>query len=154
MPRATASLLGAVLLVGVTMVLAAALAVVATGFAPMDPGERVLIEAAADSTTGRVTLEHAGGPPLDVDGLSVRVAVDGEPLTHQPPVPFYAAAGFNGFPTGPFNPAADQRWSAGETATFRVAKTTNAPPLKTGSELTVTLSREGQLVARTTVTVR
>lgn len=154
MPRATASLLGAVLLVGVTVVLAAALTVVATGFAPFDPGERVLIEASADSTTGRVTLTHAGGPPLDVDGLTVRVSVDGDPLTHQPPVPFYAATGFNGFPTGPFNPAADQTWSTGETATFRVASTTNHPPLTTGAELTVTFSREGRLLARATVTIR
>lgn len=153
MPRATVSLLGAVLLVGVTVLLAVVLTVAATGFAPSEPTEQVVVEATADASTGWVTLRHAGGPPLDVRELSVHVEVDGVPLAHQPPVPFYAAKGFSGFPTGPFNPSTDSTWSVGEDAAFRVAGTTNAPSLSPGVELSVSISRDGQLVARATTTV-
>lgn len=153
MPRASVSLLGAVLLVGVTVLLAVAITVAATGFAPAEPAERVVIEVAADSATGWITLEHAGGPPQDVRSLTVRVEVDDAPLDHQPPVPFHAAPGFYGFPTGPFNPSADPTWSVGETAAFRVATTTNDPPLEPGASLAVSLTRDGQLVARATTTI-
>lgn len=153
MPRATLSLLGAVLLVGVTILLAVALTVAASGFALSEPAERVVITVSADSATGWVTIEHAGGPPQDVRSLSVRVEVDDEPLAHQPPVPFYASTGFNGFPTGPFNPSTDPTWSVGEAAAFRVAKTTNDPPLEPGAVLSVSLTRNGQLVARATTAI-
>lgn len=153
MPRATVPVLGAVLLVGVTVLLAVALSVMATGFAPPEPGGNVVLEVSADGATGRVTLEHVAGPSLDVRAVTLRVEVGGEPLTHQPPVPFYAATGFNGFPTGPFNPAADPAWEAGETASFRVAGT-NDPSIVPGLTLTVTVIREGLPVARASTTVR
>ena len=153
MPRATVPVLGAVLLVGVTLVLAAAVTAVATGFGPPERAVPVVLEATAEASTGRVALEHVAGPPIDVRGVTLRVEVDGEPLAHQPPVPFYAARGFRGFPTGPFNPSADPRWTVGETAGFRVAGT-NAPPLEPGSTLVVTVTRSGAPVARATTTVR
>lgn len=153
MPRAIASVLGAVLLVGVTVLLAVALTVAVTGFAPPEPAERVVIDVSADAATGWVSLEHTGGPPIDARALSVRVEVDGEPLAHQPPVPFHAATGFKGFPTGPFNPSSDPSWSVGETAAFRVAKTTNEPSLTPGATLSVSLTRNGKLLARATAPV-
>ncbi|MDZ7702343.1 MAG: type IV pilin [Halobacteriales archaeon] len=153
MPRATVPVLGAVLLVGVTVLLAVALTVAATGFAPTAPAEPVVLEATADAVTGRVTLEHVSGPAIDVRRVELTVAVDGEPLARQPPVPFFAAAGFHGGPTGPFNQATDPAWTAGEVASFRVAST-NDPPLAPGAELSVTLTRGDRLVARATATVR
>lgn len=153
MSRALAPVLGAVLLVGVTVLLAVALTVAVSGFALPASSDPVVIEASADAATNRVTLEHVAGPALDVGALSIRVEVDGEPLTHQPPVPFYAATGFNGFPTGPFNPSTDSTWDLGETASFRVASTTNDPPLTPGAELSVTVVRDGQLVARATTRI-
>lgn len=152
MPRASVPVLGAVLLVGVTVLLVVVLTVTVTGFAPSAPAERVVIEASADSVTGRVTLEHVSGPPLDVREVTVRVEVDGEALVHQPPVPFFSAKGFYSGPTGPFNPSADPAWTVGESASFSVAST-NHPALAPGAELSVAVTREGQLVTRATTTV-
>ena len=153
MPRASVPALGAVLLVGVTLLLAVALGVAATGLGLVAPAEPVELDATADAVAGRVTLEHVSGPALDVRRIDLAVAVDGEPLAHQPPVPFFAAAGFHGGPTGPFNPAADPAWTAGESASFRIAAT-NHPALAPGAELVVTVTRRGQPVARATTTVR
>ena len=147
MPRSSVSLLGAVLLVGVTVLLVVVLTVAVTGFAPTEPAEPVVIEASADAATGRVSLEHVSGPPLDVRQVTVRVEIDGEPLVHQPPVPFNGATGFNGAPSGPFNQGADPAWVLGESASFVVAST-NDPPLVPGAEVVVTVTRDGRLVAR------
>lgn len=152
MARASVPVLGAVVLVGVTVVLAVAVGAALTGSAPAEPTEQVALSLEADATTGRVALEHLGGPPLDVRDLALRVAVDGEPLAHQPPVPFVGARGFDGAPTGPFNPATDPTWSVGETAAFRVAGT-NAPALTPGARLVVSVVRDGRLVARVTTHV-
>ncbi len=152
MSRAAVPVLGAVLLVGVTVLLAVALGAAAAGFDPSSPAEPVVLEASADAVTGRVTLEHVMGPALDVRRIDLAVKVDGEPLAHQPPVPFFAATGFHGGPTGPFNPAADPGWTVGEVASFRVAST-NHPALAPGAELTVTVTRDGRLVARASTTV-
>ncbi|NIX23262.1 MAG: type IV pilin, partial [Actinobacteria bacterium] len=84
MSRAAVPVLGAVLLVGVTVLLAVALGAAAAGFDPSSPAEPVVLEASADAVTGRVTLEHVMGPALDVRRIDLAVAVDGEPLAHQP----------------------------------------------------------------------
>ena len=152
MPRASVPAIGVVLLVGATVVLAVAVGATALGVAPAEPADRVALEVTADASSGRVALEHAAGPPLDVRDLSLRLEVDGEPLAHQPPVPFFAARGFRGGPTGPFNPSADPTWTVGETASLRVAST-NDPPLAPGARLAVTVTREGRLLARVTTTV-
>lgn len=153
MPRASVTLLGAVLLLGVTLLLVIVLTAAVTGFAPTEHGEPVVIEVSADADTDRVVLEHVSGPPLDVRVLTVRVEVNGEPLTHQPPVPFFSATGFRSGPTGPFNPSADPTWEVGEEASFRVAATTNAPSLAAGAELSVIVSRNDLVVARLTTTI-
>jgi hypothetical protein len=94
-----------------------------------------------------VSITHHGGDALDVRRLRVTVAVDGEPLAHQPSVPFFSARGFQSGPTGPFNSATDPRWTAGETAAFRVAGT-NRPTLADGTVVTVRLFSRDALVAR------
>lgn len=66
MPRALTPVVGAVLLVGITVLLAAVLAIAVTGYTPSDPADPVVIEASADADTGQVRLEHVSGPPLDV----------------------------------------------------------------------------------------
>uniref|UniRef100_UPI0005B1D315 hypothetical protein n=1 Tax=Haloferax sp. ATB1 TaxID=1508454 RepID=UPI0005B1D315 len=83
-----------------------------------------------------LSLTHEGGAPLDVDSLAIRISVDGAPLAHQPPVPFFSASGFQPGPTGPFNAAADSRWTAGETATLELAGT-NDPDIELGATVTV-----------------
>lgn len=152
MPRASVPALGAVLLVGVTVLLVVVLTVAVTGFAPSEPAEPVVLELSADSVTGEVTLVPVSGPPLDVRAVSLRVEIDGEELVHQPPVPFDGATGFFGAPSGPFNRGTDPAWTVGEAASFTLAST-NDPPLTPGAELSVTVTRDGQLVARATTTV-
>lgn len=93
------------------------------------------------SATGdRLAVTYERGPTLDAPTLRLRIAVDGEPLAFQPPLPFFAARGFRSGPTGPFNVAGDGVWSAGETATLAVAGT-NDPELEPGRTVTVRLYR-------------
>lgn len=94
---------------------------------------------------GTVVLTHRGGTPVDVQEITVNVTVDGRPLSHQPPVPFFATRGFRGGPTGAFNPAAESRWRVGERASFRVAST-NAPPIEDGVRVRVRLYLDGSLL--------
>ncbi|SDY00659.1 hypothetical protein [Halobellus clavatus] len=97
--------------------------------------------------TDTVSLTHEAGPALELAALELRVTVDGVPLRHQPPVPFFAARGFRAGPTGPFNVASDGVWSAGETGSFRLA-TTNAPRVAPGRTVAVTVSVGGRRVSR------
>jgi FlaG/FlaF family flagellin (archaellin) len=127
-----------VLLLALTVVLAtvAAGAVLAVGDAPDGSPPRASLSLAVDG--GTLSLTHHGGDTLVVDRLRLVVRVDGEPLAHQPPVPFFSARGFDAGPTGPFNSATDPQWTAGETATLRVAGT-NRPQVATGEVVTVTV---------------
>jgi len=140
----------AVLLLAVTVLAAAAVA----GALPAVPGDPPPQRAVgADATgDGRVVVTLLSGAAVDVWDAEVRIAVDGERLAHQPPVPFFAAEGFRGGPTGPFNVAADSRWSVGETASLRVAAT-NSPALRAGATLTVELYVDGRVVAVAETTV-
>jgi len=143
--RALSSVVGVVLLVAVTVLVATTLGTVTT----LDPGASVpaaSLSLSADADADRIELTHEGGETLDVSELSVTVTVDGEDLDRQPPVPFFAAAGFESGPTGPFNVASDDDWSAGETAGFRVAST-NDPQLSPGSRVVVTVATERGVVA-------
>ncbi len=114
--------------------------------------QQAVITADANAETNEIALRHEQGAPLDVDRLQVRVFVDGQPLAEQPPVPFFSATGFHSGPEGPFNPAADQRWSVGERASLQVAQTTNSPSITPGAQITVELYHDSQQL--TTVTVR
>jgi FlaG/FlaF family flagellin (archaellin) len=147
--RANATV-GAVLLVAVAVALAGAVGAAVLDADPAAP-PRAAVEASADADSGRIALTHLGGDALDVRDVAVRVFVDGEPLAHQPPVPFFAAEGFRGGPTGPFNSAADPGWEPGETASVRVAST-NAPALAAGATVTVVVSVDDATVTRATTT--
>lgn len=136
--RAVSPALGAVLLVGVTVATAAVFGTLLFGQAAALSGSppTATFDLAADGD--RVSIDHTGGDAVDVQALRIEVAVDGEPLTHQPPVPFFAARGFHGGPGGPFNPETGSDWEVGETATFRIAGT-NDPTLEPDAELSVEL---------------
>ncbi|WP_349770065.1 type IV pilin N-terminal domain-containing protein [Halobaculum limi] len=135
--RAVTPTVGVVLLVAVTIALAATVgaAALATG-TPASPPPTAVVDLSVRETT--LTLTHRAGSPLDVRDLRIVVRVDGDRLRYQPPVPFFAARGFHGGPTGPFNSASDPTWSAGETASLSVAGT-NRPRLRVGSVVRVTL---------------
>ena len=139
--------LAGVVLVLVTFCLAATVsgAVLASGHGVSDGlSPRVSLSLAVDGDSLAVT--HRGGDALDVTALRLVVTVDGESLAYQPPVPFFSARGFRSGPTGSFNSAANPRWTAGETASVRVAGT-NQPALEAGETVTVRVYVDGALVA-------
>lgn len=149
--RGVSPVTGVVLLTALT-VLAAAGVFAAVVVAPPDPAPVATFDAAADAS-GEIRLTHRGGDPVAPADLRVRVRVDGEPLADQPPVPFFAADGFEGGPTGPFNSATDGEWRAGETASLRVADT-NDPALTPGATVEVRLYAAAGRIAVVRTTVR
>lgn len=145
--RAIAPVLGVALLVAITLLLAASVAV-ALGTVDL-PGttHHATIGGTIDAETNAITLEHRGGDPLDVRDIDLVITVDGVPLRNQPPVPFFAAAGFVSGPTGPFNPATDDTWSAGEAGSIALAGT-NHPLPDEDATVAVTVRRGEAVVAR------
>jgi flagellin-like protein len=144
--RGLSPVVGTVLLVAIIVALAglAGAAVIDSTSGELTPHVRLSVD--ADAGADRIALTHESGDTLSTEEVSVRVSVDGQPLTYQPPVPFFAAQGFRGGPTGPFNPSADPDWSAGETAELRLAST-NAPLLDPASTVTVTVSTDRDVIA-------
>lgn len=138
-----------------TVALAAVVGVAAfgaVGDAGDAPGGRrpASLSLSVDAGADRLTLVHRAGPPLDARRLVVEVRVAGTPLTLQPPVPFFTARGFRAGPTGPFNAAADPRWTAGETASLRLAST-NAPGIDPGDQVVVEVTAGDRRVATLSV---
>lgn len=152
MSRGLSSTIGVLFLVGLTVIAAATVGAVVTVEEPTAvPGARLSL--AADSESGRIALTHEGGETLQVDQLTLTVTIDGQRLGRQPPVPFFAARGFRAGPTGPFNRASGDRWSAGETGAFRLAAT-NRPSLSRGAHVEVTVATQAGTVARLETTAR
>jgi len=144
--RGLAPVVGLGLLVFLT-VLASLTLLAAVPSLSAEPVPTARLTVTADATTETIALTHEGGDRLDVTELDVTVWVDGRPLAHQPPVPFFAAVGFRGGPTGPFNTASESTWVAGETAGVRLA-TTNDPPLDPGAEVIVRVATDGGTIYR------
>lgn len=147
MDRALSPAVGIALLLAVTATTAVAVATVALAVDTPDPAPRASLSLSATADGDRIVLTHRGGDALDVRTLRLAVSVDGEPLDHQPPVPFFAARGFRSGPTGPFNAAGDPRWEAGETGGFGLAGT-NAPRIGPGDRVRVSVATEGAVIAR------
>jgi FlaG/FlaF family flagellin (archaellin) len=148
--RALTPVLGIALLTLVTVLAAAAVGAGLSGIGPAgETPPRVSLSASANASVDRITLAHTGGDVVSVSRLRVRITVDGQRLTHQPPVPFFAATGFESGPTGPFNTAADGQWAAGERATLTLAST-NSPQLTPGATVRVDVYRGGHRIATAT----
>ena len=150
--RALSPVLGTVLLLLITVVLAGVVGVAALGTGLPTPPPGVVLDVSVDGTADRVTVVHRGGETLDVRDLTIRIAIDGVALDSQPPVPFFSARGFRSGPTGPFNSAADPNWTTGETASVRLAGT-NHPSLARGAQVTVRIYAADSLVAEEETTV-
>lgn len=153
--RAVSSTVGVTLLLVVTVLLAATVGSVALASVPEETVSSTTaatpVALSVSAADDRLSFTHRAGRPLDVDALTFHVAVDGTPLAHQPPVPFFSATGFRAGPTGPFNVASDGTWSVGETAAFRVAST-NSPSLEPGARVTVRVATDDRVVARLSTT--
>lgn len=135
-------------LLGIAVVVAAATGSIALGQLESHSStvDRISMRVVVDPASDRISLVHVGGHALDVRRIQIRVWVDSRPLAHQPPVPFFAASGFRGGPTGPFNSAADPIWTVGERAGFRIAST-NRPHQLNHTVVTVRILRDGRPVA-------
>lgn len=145
MSRALSPVVGTVTLIAVVVIAATAVGALVTVETPAT-SPVAQFSVTADAGTDRIALTHEGGDAVAVSDLSVTISVDGRPLAHQPPVPFFAARGFESGPTGPFNSASDDDWSAGERATVSLAST-NSPRLAPGASVEVRLSTDRGVVA-------
>lgn len=135
MDRAVSPVVGVVVLIGLTVLLS----VTVLGTVEMSVGEpppAASLTFTVDGAEDRIALTHRGGETLDVARFDILVTVDGDELRHQPPVPFFAADGFESGPEGPFNSASPDTFRAGETATFVIAST-NDPQIHSGSRVSL-----------------
>lgn len=151
--RAVAPVLGVLLLLALTVCLAVTFVVTIGTVSPGQSAPKVAFDLSVDADTERLVFEHTAGDELNTTELSLTVVVDGEPLAHQPPVPFFAARGFESGPTGPFNPSGGTGWSAGESASFGLAST-NDPDIDVGDEVVVEVAHEGGTIATVETTAR
>lgn len=145
MDRGVSSAVAVAALLAVTVAAGAAVGG-AVSTETVDPVPTARLSLSVDASTDRIALTHENGETLSAEDLTVSVRVDGDPLAHQPPVPFFAATGFASGPTGPFNSAADPDWTAGERATIRLAST-NSPTIDPGDRVSVTVRTPSGTVA-------
>lgn len=144
--RAVAPVVGVSLLLAVVVVLAAVVGAFVVGLGgESENAPQAAITGECDGN--EITLTHAGGDDLDVNELAVRIFVDGRPLEKQPAVPATGMPGFRGAPGGAFNSQSDNTWTAGETASVKIAATTNSPQPSTGSRVTVRFYMDGEPVS-------
>lgn len=151
--RGSVPVLSSVLLIGVVVILAATVAgatFVLEDAATTKPAPTTT--ASLSASGDRLVLVHEGGESLDTATLDLRIAVNGEELTHQPELPFFAQQGFEPGPTGPFNSASDSAWTVGERASLRVAES-NQPALEAGDTVEVRVVSEDTEVLRLSTTV-
>lgn len=146
MERATSSVVGVALLVAITVVGAATVGL-AVESTPNESPELASFELVADANTNSLSLTHQGGDPIDLTETTIHVEIDGQALETNPPVPFFAAAGFKSGPSGPFNIASPDTWRPGETGRVQVASTNN-PQLSRGSTVTVQIVADGTEIAK------
>lgn len=150
--RGSTAVVAVVLLCGLTVILVAVVAGGLTGFTERtEPTPTAAVSLMVDGQT--LTLTHKHGDPLDVQALRMAVVVDGQPLTSQPPIPFFSASGFASGPTGPFNTASGPTWTAGESASLTLAET-NSPTITPGSTVTVKLYQDDTQIVTAKTTAR
>lgn len=153
-PRGISPVAGVVLLLAITVLLAGTVSVVALGIpVPATPVTPVTATVTATADTNEITITNEDHRVLDVRNLDIRIEIDGTPLEHQPPVPFFSATGFRSGPNGAFNDAANPYWEPGETVSLRIA-TTNNPQLTPHATLTVRIYRNGIPIATLETRVR
>lgn len=151
--RAVSPVVGVVALIALVVCLAAVVAVGMGALGLASDGPTAVFALSADGDASSIVVDHRGGDPIDVSALSVTIAINGEELDEQPPVPFVGASGFDGAPNGPFNARADPEWRAGERAGLEVAGT-NDPGIDSGDTVTVTLVVDGNRVTTLEATAR
>jgi len=148
--RGAIPVVGAVVLIGITVLATAAVGALVTA-SPTEPPPTASFETSVDSDRNEIELTHVRGDALELSEITVHIEIDEEPLKMQPPIPFFAAEGFQSGPKGPFNAASPDRWGVGETAGLQLAST-NKPELTAGDSVTIRIETEAGLVAELTET--
>jgi len=134
--RAAVPVVGMLLLVVLAVLLAVTLSTVVIGErSTPEPAPTAVLGLSVDGET--LTVTHEGGEPLEMEELSMKIAVDDEPLEHQPPVPFFGSTGFR-HTTGAFNSAGNTELTAGNSASLTIAET-NEPTIEPGATVSLTL---------------
>ncbi len=151
MSRAVSPVVGVLVLIALTVVLSATL-LSAASVGMSEPAPTVSLALSIDETTDRIQLTHRGGDELDIEELDVFVTIDGEELQYQPPVPFFAAEGFESGPNGAFNSASSDTFRAGETTDFSLAAT-NDPEMREGVTVSVQITVRNSVIYHEEVTV-
>lgn len=140
--RGAVPVVGSILLVALTVIGALAVgAIVTTDTTQPQPTSS--FDATVDHETNAIALRLRHGDELDVSALSLTVTIDGTALRYQPPLPFFAADGFESGPTGPFNTASSDTWRVGERGEFQIAST-NDPALEAGTVVEIQIYYDGQ----------
>jgi FlaG/FlaF family flagellin (archaellin) len=151
--RGISPVIGVVLLAGCTILLSVTIGAMAFGYEPTEPVSVVVVSGEADATENEITLTLERGDPLDVQDISLVISVDGKALEKQPTVPTYAQSGFDGFPTGPFNPSSEPTWNQGQSAGVTVAST-NDPLPEPGSTVEIRIFENDLPIATVETTAR
>ena len=151
--RAVAPVIGVVILVAMTVTLAAGVLIIVGDMVPPDPPPAVVFEGTVDVAEAEFSILHQQGQDLQMEHVGLSISVDDQPLAHQPPVPFFAATGFASGPTGPFNPAATDTWTAGERGTIQLAST-NEPLPNENSTVVVEVSYQEYVIGTVELTHR
>ena len=151
--RAVSPVIGMLALIALTVCLAAVIAVGVGAWSLEPASPSATFELSADSDHSAIVITHVTGDPIDVETLSVTIAIDGTTLAAQPPVPFVGARGFDGALDDPFNARSESTWTAGERAGVSVAETNN-PTLTAGDSVTITLAVDGQWTTTLETTAR
>lgn len=147
MIRALSPAIGTILLIAITVALAGVVLLLTYGGTPAQgPPPRASFDLSASASDRTVVIEHGGGDPVDVSALEVIIQIDGEPIPHQPPVPFESEAGFRAH-WGPFHEWADQEWTPGTEAGLELSAA-NGAALEPGVPVSVDLVVEESTVAR------
>lgn len=149
--RALAPVIGVVLMVALVVILSGVLAVFVLGIEHEDAPPQASLSATIDAEHDRFVFVHEGGDTIQVDRVEIEITIDGEPLDHQPPVPFFSTTGFQSGPRGAFNPASDTTWAAGERASFSMA-CSNAPKPTRDSRVRVVVFVDDDPIATLVVT--
>lgn len=148
MDRGVSPVLGTLVLVGLTVILAVTVGV-ALSTPELGTTPTVSLTIVVDADTNTLFVQHRGGDTLDVTELDLEIYIEGEELAEQPPIPFFAADGFESGPTGPFNVESDNEWTAGESASLALAGT-NDPEFHEGATIRVIIATETTTIVDTT----
>lgn len=150
--EATSNVVGVLLLVAMTLILAAGVVGISTMGIGLEsaPKAKLAIDS-VDASENKIVLTHEGGEAFDVSKIEILTYVDEEPLEKQlEDLPAFGVTGYS-WPKNPgpiFKGTTDHVWEVGEKSRFEVAST-NSLQIDAGDTVTVKIIHQpsGSLIA-------